>query len=93
MYAKNSLCMMDKYINHICMDVIFGHDEQLVRFCWSCPNFQGHCRTNCKINTKKYFCALHLINQLTNFNQSYKDITLQYDKELNWLIVDLELNC
>ena len=31
--------------NQICMDITLGHVEELIRFCWTWPDFQGHCRT------------------------------------------------
>ena len=31
--------------NQTCMDITLGHDEELIRFWWPWPNFQGHCGT------------------------------------------------
>ena len=30
---------------YICIDITLGHDEELIRFCWTWSYFQGHCGT------------------------------------------------
>ena len=47
------------FFNQICMDIILGHDEKLIRFWWPWPNCQGNCRTQTiKFKPKVLVCML-----------------------------------
>ena len=44
-----------------CIETPLGHGEEMIRFCWPWPHFQGHTSTlNVKFWPKKFVCTLSL---------------------------------